>query len=167
MTRHSIERVHPPKLLMRLVNPLMRILAPRTESLQSFVLVLHYRGRRTGVPYDLPVGYRLVEGRILLFTNSEWRHNFRDGQEIEVTYRGQRQPARATLIDDPAIVADRYQKRFGDMDRRRAQRDLGVRVSLDRPPTREEWLTLVKRERMSIVEVFLSNDRSPGPESFR
>ena len=154
--RHPIERVHPPKLLMRLVNPLMRALASRSELVQSFVLVLHYRGRRTGQRYDLPVGYRLVDGRILLFTNSEWRHNFRDGREIEVTYRGQRRPARATLIDEPAIVAALYQKRFGEMDRRRAQRDLGVRVSLDLPPTRQEWLDLVKREGMSIVEIALT-----------
>ena len=158
MTRHPIERVHPPKPIMRLVNPLMRALASRSGKVQSFVLVLHYRGRRTGQRYDLPVGYRIVDGRILLFTNSQWRHNFRDGLEIEITYRGRRRPARASLIDDPAIVADLYQKRFGEMDRRRAQRDLGVRVSVARPPTREEWMALVKREGMSIVEVFLSND---------
>ena len=99
---------------MRLVNPLMRAMSARSETVQSFVLVLHYRGSRSGHRYDLPVGYRLVNDRILLFTNSEWRHNFRDGREVEVTYGGQRQRARATLIDDPAIVAEVYQKRFGE-----------------------------------------------------
>ena len=154
---HPIERVHPPKLLMKLVNPLMLALAKRRRGVQSLVLVLHYRGRKTGQRYDLPVGYRLVNGRIMLFTNSEWRHNFQGGRELEVTYLGQRQPATATLTEDPGIVADLYQKRFGDMDRRRAQRDLGVRVSQEQAPTHAEWLSFVKREGMSIVEVILGN----------
>lgn len=152
---HPIERVHPPRLLMKLVNPLMRMLARSREGVQRFVLVLHYRGKKTGRHYDLPVGYRLIEGRILLLTDSAWRHNFRGGQEIEVTFRGRRQPATVTLIDDPGVVAHLYQRRFGEVDRNRARRDLGVRVSLDRTPTREEWLELIKREGMSIVEVAL------------
>ena len=160
-SRHPIERVHPPKFLMQVVNPLMRALAARGRAVQSFVLILHYQGRRTGRRYDLPVGYRTVGGRILLFTNSEWRHNFRGGREIEVTYCGQRRPGKATLIDEPEIVTDVFEKRFGEMDRRRAQRDLGVRVSGEGAPTRPEWLDLVRREEMSIVEVELG-DRGPA-----
>ena len=159
-SRHLIERVHPPKLLMQVVNPLMRALAVRGRAVQSFVLILHYAGRKTGHRYDLPVGYRMVDGRILLFTNSEWRHNFRGGREIEVTYQGQRRPAKATLINEPEIVADVYQRRFAELGFR-AQRDLGVRVSLERAPTRGEWFDFVRREGMSIVEV----DLGGGPPS--
>ena len=158
---HAIERVHPPKFLMQVVNPLMRALAARGRAVQNFVLILHYSGRRTGHRYDLPVGYRIVDGRVLLFTNSEWRHNFRGGREIEVTYDGHRRPAKATLIDKPEIVADVFQRRFAEMGSR-AQRDLGVRVSLDRAPTREEWLDLVAREGMSIVEVEFGDGRPSG-----
>ena len=159
-SRHPIERVHPPKLLMKVVNPLMRALAVRGRAVRSFVLILHYAGRRTGHRYDLPVGYRMVDGRILLFTNSEWRHNFRGGREIEVTYQGQRRPAKATLINEPEIVTDVYQRRFAELGFR-AQRDLGVRVSLERAPTRGEWLDFVRREGMSIVEVEVGD----GPPS--
>jgi len=85
-----IERIHPPRALMRMVNPLMRFLSQRIAAVRDFVIVLHYRGRRSGRHYDLPVGYRLIDGRIILLTNSGWRHNFREGSRIEVTYHGRR-----------------------------------------------------------------------------
>ncbi len=152
---YAIERIHPPRWLMRIGNPFMRRLAQRRREVQNFVIVLHYRGRKTGRRYDLPVGYRLVNGRIVLLTNSDWRHNFRGGAEIEVTYRSRRQPANATLIEDPEVVADLYERKYAELDRRRALRELGVRVNRDGTPTREEWLGVIKREGMSIVEIDL------------
>lgn len=143
---YAIERIHPPRWLMRIGHPLMRRLAQRRPEVQNFVIVLHYRGRKTGRRYDLPVGYRLVDGRIVLLTNSDWRHNFRGGAEIEVTYRSRRQPANATLIEDPEVVAGLYERKYAELDRRRALRELGVRVNRDGTPTREAWLEVIKRE---------------------
>ncbi|MGI8517595.1 MAG: nitroreductase/quinone reductase family protein [Acidimicrobiia bacterium] len=163
--KHAVERVHPPDLLMKAVNPLMRALAKRAAAVQNFVLVLHYQGRRTGRHFDLPVGYRLVDGRILLFSNSTWRHNFRGGREIEVTYRGQRQTAKATLISDAQVVADVYERLYAELDKARVRRELGVRVNVDRAPTREEWLNVIERAGMAIVEVTLRDGDVANPHS--
>lgn len=48
----------------------------------------------------------MIDRQTYVFTNSPWRHNFTGGLDVVVTQRGQRRPARATLIDDLAAVAD-------------------------------------------------------------
>jgi len=145
---------------MQLANPMMRFLAQRVEGLQKAVIVLHFRGR-SGRNFDLPVGYRLVDGTITLLSNSRWRHNFRGGADLEVTYRGRRQPARATLIEDPEMVADLYRRLSEDLEPSQVARRLGFRINLDRHPTRQEWQEAIQRERMSIVELEPTDPESP------
>lgn len=154
---YPIERIHPPRWINRTFNPLIRRLAVRVKGLQKFVIVLHFRGRKSGRRFDLPVGYHLHEGQILLLTNSPWRYNFAGGQGIEVTYHGQRRPARAFLIENVERVAEYYQRRAEELGIKAATRQLGMRINLDRLPTRREWVEALRRERMSMVEITLGN----------
>ena len=67
----------------------------------------------------------------------------------------------ATLIDEPEVVADDYQRRSCKNWAFWPSVTSGVRVSLEQAPTRDEWLDFVRREGMSIVEV----DLGDGPPS--
>lgn len=153
----AIERVHPPDALMKLANPVMKFLAPRARPVQEFVIILHYRGRKSGRSYDQPVGYRLIEGTITLLTSSKWRHNFRGGMEIEVTYRGKRRGARATLIEDPDAVASYYESQFLRYGRKDFMRRMGMRINVERQPSHSEWLEAIEREKMSMVRIDLDS----------
>ena len=155
MQRPPIQRVQPPVWINRTFNPLMRFLARRSKGLQRYVIILHFRGRKTGRTIDLPVGYQLHEGQILLLTNSGWRHNFAGGQDIEVTYRGRRQPAQALLIADPHRVADFYVHRAAELGLKQTARQLGMKINSNRLPTQPEWVEALRRERMAIVEITL------------
>ena len=73
--RPAVERVHSPDALLRLINPLMRRLISRGR-FGSQLLLLHYVGRRSGRPFDVPAGYRVIDGVVSVLTNSGWRHNF-------------------------------------------------------------------------------------------
>lgn len=140
---------------MRVANPIIKTLAPRAKGVQAFAIVLHFLGRRSGKTYDVPAGYRQVNGEIYIATNSGWRHNFAGGRDVEVTFLGRRQPARATLIADPEVVARYYAGRYAEMGPKGAARGLGVRINFNRAPTHEEWVDFVRRSGMSLVRIDL------------
>lgn len=147
---------------MRAVNPVVRQLLARGR-LGDQLLLLHYAGRRSGRRFDVPVGYHLVDGQVSVFTNSGWRHNFVDGRDIEVTIRGVRQPARAVLCGDPDEVADIYDRLIGELGVARARRRLGLRLNVDRAPSREELRDAVQRSGLSVVRIQAPNATTSLP----
>lgn len=155
MQQHAVERVHPPDALMRLVNPVLRRLVPSRlgRRLQDRVLLLRFTGRRSGKAYEIPVGCHDIDGKPSLLTNSGWRFNFRGGRDVEVLLRGEWRPAVATLVEDPTVVARVYDGKIGDLGMKQAQRQLGIKITVDRRPTREELEDVVRRSGLSIVEL--------------
>jgi F420H(2)-dependent quinone reductase len=101
--KSAVERIHPPRWLIRhLVNPIARPLLKRAKGrIGSELLLLRFVGRRTGRRYEIPVGYRSIGGRLALFTNSGWRHNFQGSAPVEITLRGKCRGGRATLLVTP------------------------------------------------------------------
>jgi hypothetical protein len=150
--RPPVERRHPPDALIRAVNPVVRFLVDRGR-LGNQLLILHYTGRRTGRRFDIPAGYHVIDGVVSVLTNSGWRHNFTGGKDIDITLRGERQGARAVLIDKRDTVADVYERLIGELGPSRAERRLGLRINLDRAPTRGELRDAVQRSGLSIVQI--------------
>src|SRR3712207_3902994 len=126
--RPPVERRHPPDGLMKLVNPFTKRMAARGRPGDQ-VLVLHYVGRRSGRPYDVPAGYHEIDGIVSVVTSSSWRHNFVGGRDIEVTLRGTRKPARAVLVDDVDTVTDVIGRLVDDLGYRQASQRLGLRFN--------------------------------------
>jgi len=117
------------------------------------LLVLHLRGRRTGRAYDLPVGHHLVDGVLTVLTDSGWRHNVAEPVEVAATVRGVRGPYRASLEDDPVAVAAVYEALIARLGVTGAGRRLGLRVHVDRPPTRDELVQLVRRSGLAALRL--------------
>jgi hypothetical protein len=144
---------------MRLANPLIRRLVQRARGRQpQQVLVLHFRGRRSGHPYSIPVGYRRIDGRLAILTDGRWRHNFRGGADVQVTLKGRLRRARAEVQSDPLSVACLYDRLLGELGWRRAARQLGMRVNVGRPPTLAELEEMVRRSGLSVVWLDLEED---------
>ena len=137
---------------MRLINPIVRRLVARGR-LGDQVLLLHYVGRRSGRQFDVPAGYQLIDGAVSVLTSSSWRHNFAGGRDIEVTLQGLRQPARATLHEDPDEIVEVYERLIGELGIERASRRLGLRFNVDRAPTRDELRDAIQRSGLAIVEI--------------
>jgi hypothetical protein len=154
-TRPAVERVTPPLLLVRAANPVMRWLlaSPAHAVASSQLLLLHFTGRRSGRRYTVPAGYHDLDGVPSVLTNSGWRVNFRGGADIEVTLRGRRRPARATLVGDPASVAATYQAMIDRLGWKAAHRRLGIRSNVGRAPTRDELTEAVRSSGLSIVRL--------------
>ena len=151
-TKPAVERIHPPDWLIRLVNPLMRRLVRRGRGrLADRVAVLEFTGRRTGRAYAVPVGYRVVDGRGTVLTSSRWRHNFAGGADVTLARGGRRRRVHAELMDDPAAVAALYDRLIGENGWRKAGRELGLRINVDRRPTLDELEDAVRRSGLSVI----------------
>lgn len=154
--RPPVERSHPPDALVRVVNPLMRLLlsSPAHRLVSGGLMLLHYRGRRTGRSFTLPVAHHDVDGGLVVLTNSGWRVNFRGGLDAEVTLRGERRAARGELVEDPEVVARVYEDRLAEVGPAGARR-LGLTVNVDRMPTRAELLEAARRHHLSLIRLRL------------
>lgn len=82
----------PPILLTRLVNPFyLRLLrSPLHRLVSPKLLGLSFRGRRTGRPYALPLGYHQLGNWVLIGTDARWQANFATPHEVALWLRGRR-----------------------------------------------------------------------------
>lgn len=134
----------------------MRTLAARSKTMAKFMVVLHFTGRKTGRAYEVPIGYRTEEGRLMTLSNDVWRLNFDGGRDLEITYQQKRRPARATLDTDMEALADFYVGQLQEMGAKRVAADLGMKINIDRVPTREEWVEALQREGMNRIWIELN-----------
>lgn len=154
-TTPPVERVTPPALVTRVGNPLLSWLLSgrrRSAKVGRALLLLHVTGRRTGRVYSTPVGYHpQPDGRLLVLTSSTWRVNLRGAPTpVEITLLGERIPATAVLEERPEAVAEVYARLIDEVGHTNASR-LGIRVSVDRAPTRDELAEAARREHLSVL----------------
>ena len=125
----------------------------------SQLLLLHHVGRRSGRPFDVPAGYRVIDGVVSVLTNSGWRHNFAGGRDIKVTMHGRRRPVHAVLVDDPHKVTDVCERLIDELGIKQARRCRGLRFNVDRVPTQSELQEAIQRSGLSIVRI---HDQQPA-----
>lgn len=155
MSAPAVQRVHPPRWLMKVVNPIVRWrLGRRVKGEMSRkLMVLHVTGRKSGRRYRIPVSRQMVGGRLCTFTDGSWRHNLRGGAALQVTIDAKTKPARVELEEDPGRIARVFLDRIETDGVREAQRTLGIRVRVDRNPTLHELRDEILRSGLSIVYV--------------
>lgn len=153
----AVERIHPPGWLMRVVNPVVTQLIKRgvPTSIAERLMILHFTGHKSGRRYDIPVGYRRIDGRMGVLSNSPWRVNFRGGRDIEVTLETKRRPAHASITEDVDEVAAIYESQIAHFGHEQAGRHLGLRINVDRPPTRDELRDLVRSVGLTVIWIDL------------
>ena len=160
--RPAVERVKPPDALVRIANPVFGwiLRSPLHGLVDEHLLLLHFRGRKTGRAYTVVAGHRNIDGQLGVLTNSGWRANFRGGAPAEVTLAGERRPAHADLVENPEKVARVYASLIEEYGHEQAGRRLGIRINVDRPPTHEELLDLMRRSGLSLVTIDLDGNRA-------
>lgn len=123
----------PPLVLVRLMNPIMRlVLRTRLGWLVRPFALLEFDGRRSGRRYRVPVGWHEIDGGEAVFTPAAWRTNFRGGNGAIVWYRGGRRHLTGALDVDPERVAADLQSLA---ERRGSLRPVGIALARDRRVT--------------------------------
>ena len=137
--RPSVEGAEPPKALGRVVGPVIAALlrSPLHGLVSGRLMLLAFTGRKSGKRYEIVVGRHEVGGPLLIPSASRWRFNLRGGAPVTVTLGGIIRSGYAELIEDLDGVARAYEELFGRIGAKNAQR-VGLRVNVDREPSREE-----------------------------
>ena len=137
---------------MRVVNPVVRRLVEAGRAGDE-LMVLHFTGRRTGRSYDVPVGVRVVDGSLCVFTSSPWRHNVRSGGVVQVSRRGRRETLPVELVDDPHEVTTILARLIEAHGPAWARRALGIRIHVPRNPTTAELQAMVEECGFSVLRL--------------
>lgn len=153
LERRAVEGRNPPAWTTALGNPFLHWLLTRSrppKGLAKQLMVLRFRGRKTGKPYELVVARYDLDGTMVTTTKRQWRFNMRGGADVELVLDGQRRPARAVLVEDPDEVARIYLRLLERVGYRRANR-VGLRVNVDRMPTVEELRATVTEAGLALI----------------
>lgn len=114
------------------------------------VMLLTFRGRRTGRTYRVPVNFHLVDGRPMAFTDAPWRLNFEGGATVTVTHRGRVHRTRARLVtvtpDEMAVAVRKSLDSGGSAER------MGLRLPRDHEVSVAELAGLGPALGTSILE---------------
>lgn len=108
----------------KIVNPFMRLIlrSPLHGLLSGSVLLLTYRGKKSGREYTLPVQYAWDGNTLYVVPGSPekktWWRNFRGGAPVQVRLRGQTLQGKGVLLDQESGAEQavkglgQYLKRF-------------------------------------------------------
>lgn len=78
----------PPPAVLKVMNVVMRpLLSSPLGRRVDGVMLLDFRGRRTGRRLKVPVNFNLVDGVPMALTDARWRRNFEGGHPVTVTHR--------------------------------------------------------------------------------
>ena len=157
MTTQSapVESAHPPKALVRVTNPVLRLLlrSPFGGPLRKQFMVLRFTGRKTGRRYDVPVAAHRLGGDLYSLTDGRWRYNFRGGADVEVTLDGHVTRMRGELIEDPESVAPLYARSIDQLGVKRARRMLGLKIHTPGTPPIEALAEAARRYHMCAIRL--------------
>ncbi len=87
------------------------------------MMLISYRGRKTGKPYTVPVSYAVDEDGALLTTSFKtraWWRNLRGGVPVTLRLHGKEVDAQAEVVEEETAVADYirvYLRRFPNLAR--------------------------------------------------
>jgi hypothetical protein len=150
---YAVDVEHPPSALIRVVNPLLRILlrTPLAGPAGKQFMVVSFTGRKTGRQYSIPVSAHLIDHHLYALTGAPWKQNFRDGAPAQVVYDGKTAAMRGELIRDRTVVADLYHRCAEAYGVQRAQRMMGMKFREPKIPTRDEFDEAVGRLHLTAI----------------
>jgi len=100
----------PPRRLFAIANPVLRLLlrSPLHRLMSGRLLLLSFRGRKTGKSYTIPVGYVEHNGVLLLTAQSRWWKNLGQGAEVDVRLRGRTRRGRTEVVRDDDTLLEAF-----------------------------------------------------------
>lgn len=129
-----------PLWIFKIVNPPVTALlrSPLHRLLSGILMLISYRGRKSGQAYTHPIGYfEWDQAELMAFTSARWWVNVLDGKPVTLLLQGQQVEALPTVIHEREAVIntlEEFVKRLGTKTARR----LPIGLPGDREPTRAD-----------------------------
>lgn len=150
----AVDAAHPPEAMLKIVNPTLRLLltTPVGGVVGDFMLV-RFTGRKSGKKYAIPVSAHQLDGDLYVVLEAQWKYNFRDGADAQVSHRGKTRTLRGELITDRTTVAGITERLATAYGAKKAQRLMGMTFRDDRLPTIAEWEDAVGRLKIAAIRL--------------
>ena len=144
----------------KIINPLMRLMlrSPLHGWMSAAVLLITYRGRKSGQEHTLPVQYVQDASNIYIVPGyaekKTWWHNLKGGLEVRLRLKGQTLSGYGTLLQ-PEAEAEEILRAFGlYLQRFPASANLHhVRLAADGQPNLEDLREAVKAIKLVRVQL--------------
>jgi len=143
---------HPPDAILRVVNPLLKSLL-RTPLMGGAIMVVSFKGRKTGRRYSVPVSAHQIDGELYALVGAPWKRNFRNGTAADVLRKGKSTAMHGDLVEDPAAVADLYHRSAESYGAAKAQRMMGMKFRDQGVPTLDDFTEAVNREKLAAIRL--------------
>jgi hypothetical protein len=90
-----------PPFLMKIMNPVMALIlrSPIHWVASKQIMLLSFKGRKTGKRYSIPVGYVRKNNELTVFTHARWWRNLRGGAPVTVRIQGHEYSGVAETVD--------------------------------------------------------------------
>jgi hypothetical protein len=118
-TKPTVEKPIAPVWMFKVINPFMRaILRSKAHKLLSGTLMLiTYKGRKTGKSYTNPIGYyEWSTEELISFTSASWWKNVLNGSPVSLLVKGRKLQALPKVIREKEEIAktgEEFIKRLG------------------------------------------------------
>jgi hypothetical protein len=150
---NAITMSHPPEALLRIVNPIMKLLlhTPLAGAARNQLMVVDFTGRKSGRHYSIPLSAYVIDGILYAMTGKAWKSNFRDGATAQVLHDGKTTTMRGELVTDKAHVADLYARCAESYGVKRAERAMGLGFRDHQMPTRDQFVEAVDQLKLRAI----------------
>ena len=150
---NAITISHPPAALLRVVNPLMKLLlhTPFAGPARNQLMVVDFAGRKSGRPYSLVLSAHVIDNILYAMTGAIWKSNFRDGATAQVLHAGKTTTMHGELITDTAHVADLFARCAESYGVKRAERVMGIGFRDHQMPTRDQFAEAVDQLNLRAI----------------
>ena len=144
-----------PEPLFAIINPVVRTLlrSPLHFLASASLMIIAFKGRKTGRLYATPVRYLMEGDFVLCFSSKEtrWWRNLRGGATATPKLRGRRVECRAEVVEgEPAIIREALAGYLARFPQDAAYHN--VRLNPDRTPIPED----LERAAANSVQVCLA-----------
>lgn len=148
----AVDAAHPPDAMLSVLNPALKVAlkTPLGRLIGDFMLV-SFTGRKSGKKYSTPVSAHQLDGDLYVVLEAQWKYNFRDGADAQVSHRGTTRTMRGELITDHAAVAAICQRVATSYGAKKAQRQMGMTFRDDRLPSIAEWEDAADRLKIAVI----------------
>ena len=97
-------RQGPPKFINTFIRFLLR--SPFAGRIGDVLMLLEFKGRKSGKLYSLPVGYTRQGETVTTFTDRNWWVNLRDQAPVTLYIKGKKLRGTAGVVQKPDLVAE-------------------------------------------------------------
>lgn len=124
-----------PKAAYKFVNPVIKFIlrSPLHHLLSHAMMVLSFKGRKTGKIISVPVGYTRRGDSLVVFTFGNWWKNLQNHAEVSIRLQGKNVKGQASIVTDLHTVGEMVNGVFEARGEEMAKRMGFERISPEAP----------------------------------